>query len=852
MNLEKQVLEFLKNSLNWYLTTTPYLFPENPNRIKTNELAIFEVENIKEATDAQRLQSMENILNSLPINETHFFYLIYGSKGILKFFYGIAPNLKCRIDDESVRKNVDFSAEVLYTSLAGNLEDSTITPINSEGISELLMEIEGLKFNAMIEGTPGIINSTNLTLGIDRLSTVMAEDDFVYLVIGHRFTIQEIACFIEQIEEIDNLLSLITDEIITKEFTDGNSSSCANNLTNIATNTDSYSKTRQTQKGIPEIGKKNEGEEIIEENNEIEEVFNSHIIKLDGIVKTKALQGGISNALTNTKTQTKLETTIVKEILGNMGARERRHYIQNVLYPRLNYALGNSLYLYSSILKTNSKAVLNKLESLIKSIYSGSSGNNVPIKFTDLAQNDFALEAFRNFQLLTYAKYQDGQCKKFSCEEISARKVFSQVTYCDFALGGNLVSSRELGIMASLPKDLTSIYPLEEYRLNSSYIGNNGLEEHTVLLGDYVRNRQIMRSQKIILSKKIITNNLYLTGSFQESISGILYRILEESGYSYLIVNTKRNNQEAVIHANAMIYDGLEHDRGIFPINLFQFYKRNQIQAQVDFIKHCFQSILSLSDMLLSIVERGCYECYIDYGWDIETSENPWFGEHAFLNKVNAFPIVGDLIDKVKMLLHDEILDDSIREKCSLELRTKLEVLLLGRKAKIFNARQSIDFFTLLKQKSYLNLASLHNSMEREFYITLLVQKLYQISEKLKERVEDFHFLTAWNCLQELFPNQVSSYQRMDFFEQYIEHASKAGLSYYLFDTAPNRWNKDILKQIPTIISGRITKLEDRNSIENRIKLSKAQREKLMELEAARVLFSFDDDSFVFECESFY
>lgn len=870
MNLEKQVLEFLNDSLNWYLSTTPCLIQNNIDRINISELAIFEVESIMEVTDAVRMRSIENILNSLPANETNFFYLIHSSKGIIRFFYGIAPNLECRLDDECIRENIYFSADVLFTSLTGNLEGSTIIPVNQNGIINLIEEIDHFRYNAMVEGTPGVIDVTNLDLGIDRVETIMNDDDFVYLVIAQRFKLQEIACFIEQIEDIDNLLSRITDEIIIRDRSQSNSSTCSNNLTNLASNTATYSKTNQIQTGIPEINVNNGGEEIIEENTggtagepagettgettggttEVEEVIGTNRIKLDSNLKAKSSQGAISNSLTNTNILTKVETISIREIRGNMSASEWRIYIEDVLFPRFNYALGSSLYRYSTVLKTKKKAVLNKLESIVQSIYSGTSGNNVPIKFTNIDQNECALDAFDNFQFLTYFKFKDCQCKIFSCEEIKARTVFSQVLSCELAFGGNLVSSRELGIMVSLPNDLATISPSSEYILTDCY-ERDYLEVHNVPLGHYVKNGQIMTSQKIILTKNLLTHNIYLTGSYQDNNDRLLYRILEESSYSYLIVDTRRNYKQKIIYEKIHSYNGLDNETGIFPINLFQFYEGDQIQTQVDFLKLCFQSVIPLSAILLSIVEKGCYECYADYGWDIDTSYNPWFGEETFLGEVNAFPILSDLIEKVKVLLRNEIADPSIRDECNMELRTKLEVLLLGKKANIFNVHQSADFMAILEQKSFLSLTALFNSIEREYYLILLMQKLYLASKKSKEREEEFHFLSAWNGLHELFPNRdVLSYKRLDFFEHYIENASDVGLSYYLFDSTPSNLDKDILKQIPTIISGRLTKLEDLNSIDNRIKLNNEQRKRLIEFDSTRVLFSFHDDSMVYECES--
>ncbi|WP_312370753.1 hypothetical protein [Lachnoclostridium sp.] len=852
MNLEKQVLDFLNDSLNWYLSTTPCLLLNNIDRINSNELAIFEVENIMEVTDAVRMRSIENILNSLPINNTNFFYLIHGSKGIIRFFYGLAPNLECQLDHECIRRNIDFSAEVLFTSLTGNLEDSTIIPINREGITALIEEIDQFRFHTMVEGTPGVIDVTNLDLGIDRIETVMNDDDFVYLVIANRFTLQEIACFIEQLEDIDNLLSILTEEIITRNHLESNSATFSNNLTNLASNTDTYSKTNQIQTGIPQLGRNTGGEEIIEENNELEEVVDTNTIKLESNGKSKALQGAISNSLTNANTQTKTEIISIREVHSNMSASEWRIYIEDVLFPRLNYALGSSLYRYSTVLKTNNKAVLNKLESVIQSIYSGSSGNNVPIKFTNIDQNECVLDAFDNFQFLSFLKFQNCQCEKFSCEEKEARTVFSQVISCELAFGGNLVSSKELGIMVSLPNDLATISPSCEYLLTDCYV-DNYLEAHNVLLGHYVKNGQIMTWQKIILSKRLLTNNIYLTGSYQDINDRLLFRILEDSSYSYLIVNTNRNYKQKIIYENINSYEGLDYGAGIFPINLFQFYEGDQIQTQVDFLKLCFQSVIPLSDILLSIVEKGCYECYADYGWDIDSSYNSWFGEETFLDTVNAFPTLSDLIGKVKVLLRNEITDPSIRDECNMELRTKLEVLLLGKKANIFNVHQSADFMAILEQKSFLSLTPLYNLVEREFYLVLLIQKLYLASKKAKEREEEFHFLTAWNSLNDLFPNQnILTYKRMEFFEHYIEHASDVGLSYYIFDSTPSKLDKDILKQIPTIISGRLTKLEDLNSIDNRIKLNKDQRKKLIELGSTRVLFSFHDDSMVYECECLF
>ena len=848
MNLEKQVLEFLNCSLNWYLSTTPCLFLEKTNKINENEIVIFEIENMTEFTEEKRLRAIENVLNALPINDTNFFYLIHGLNSEIRYFYGVVPTIDCHCCDDL--RNIELSAEVLQTSLEGNFPDSIITPINQEGIENLLDEINELECNVMVEGTPGVLNTTNLILGIDNIPTVMMEDNFVYLVIGKRFTLDEIICSIAQIEDIDNLLSIITEEIITKQCTDSNSNSCANSLTNFAAYSDSFSRNRQIQKGIPLLDKNKVAPELIEENGDILEETSSNLIKLDGTAKTNVKQSAINNARTNTNTSTRSEAILIRDIFGNMSAREWRTYIQTILYPRLNYALGNSLYLYTTILKTNQRAILNKLESITKSIYSGSSGNNIPIKFTCINQNKHALKAFQEFQLLKYFKQEDCTCKNFSCEEINARSVFSQVITCDLAFGGNLVSSRELGIMVSLPNTTSTQNFSSEYRITDSNVESIDVETHSILLGNYVRNGKILISQKVILRKNIVTKNIIFTGSYKKIMEPMLSLILEQSEYPYCIVNTKMDNQRVRELKNITVYYGYETDTGIFPINMFQFTEGDQIQSQVDFLKLCFQTINPLSDMLLSIVERGCYECYIDYGWDIETSQNSWFGDESFSNNKNTFPILSDLIEKVKSLLDTEITDDNMREKVRLELRTKVEVLMIGKKAVIYNTHHSVDFQTILEQKSILNLTSIYSLYEREFYIALLVHNLYHASKSKKMLQEDYHFLTAWYGIPELLRKQSKNQdKRRDFYEQYIEYASFVGLSYYLFDSTPGRIDNELMQQIPTVITGQLSSLEDVNSIDNRIRLTKDQRKRLFELEQTRVFFSLDNDSTVHECE---
>ena len=849
METDKKILDFLNNSLHWYLSTSPCLFAKSQEEEIGNQFALYEVTKTTEATELDRLHAIENVLNAFPTNETNIFYIIYGEQGNIRYFYGVAPNLNCaqRVDDTSA---VEFSAEVLYDTLHSNFTGSTILSVNDQEKTELSKDIRNFEYSVMVEGPPGFLTSSNLTYGMDWLPTVMQEDDFLYMVLGKRLTMDQMICFINFIEKIDNQLILLTDEIITRQCSDSNSSSCSNNLTNLASNTDTCSKTNQIQSAIPVISSKDSTTELIEENNEIEAVKGNNRIKLDGVVKSKALQGAISNALTNTNTLSKTDSTIVRDVNGDMSAREWRTYLQTVLYDRLNYALGNSLYLYSTILKTNSKSMIQKLESVTQSIYSGDIGNNIPIRFTDITNDFVALHAYHNFQFQLYYKCVDCQWKKFSRDEIERRALFSQVLFSEAGYGGNFVSSQNLGIMISLPSSLSNTSLSTSYQtLEVTSINNRKGDSYYI--GFKVNNNRVSKVQKIFITEDILKNHIAFLGREAYAARKLLKRILEQSSLPFLFVTSEDASLLKLdLDCEELVtYEGIGGECAILPMNMFQFRKGNQITTQIDYLKLCFQSIVKLSESLLSLFERACYECYLDYGWDFETNWNTYYGETAYTNQVNAFPCLEDIWGKMNSLLQIEITDVGKQELLRNELRLKVESKLWSGKQDIFNVRHSADYFSNLNGKANLNLTALKDRTDRKLYLALLLLNLSQACAEKHLLRKEFHFLSAWSGLHELFSSQEDHMLQKIIFEDFIEHAKESGLSYYVYEASPNKLCSKFLQQIPTVIVGRETRKEDCEIVKNRLMLNETQGKRIDEFSDNRLFLALNFDSTVYECE---
>ncbi len=159
--------------------------------------------------------------------------------------------------------------------------------------------------------------------------------------------------------------------------------------------------------------------------------------------KGTSRSSAINQSVSQTKTEAQSVGTATISQFVNRLIKEWLMYLDDVIIPRLDSGMVNGLFLTSTILLSDEKVNLMKLEGLIKSMYGTQSGNTVPLSVQDVSPQEMSF--FRNFQIPQMS------LPNVSPSEVTVRAALSQYVLENglFQLG-NFLSTSELSSLANL------------------------------------------------------------------------------------------------------------------------------------------------------------------------------------------------------------------------------------------------------------------------------------------------------------------------------------------------------------------------------------------------------------------
>ena len=181
-------------------------------------------------------------------------------------------------------------------------------------------------------------------------------------------------------------------------------------------------------------------------------------------------------------------------------------YLDETIIPRLDYGTGKGVFITSSILFSDNKASLMKLENTMKSLYSGEKGNKVPLRTSSITgKNTTQLKMFKNFQI-PFGAFMEN----ISENELISRSALSQCVNKDkeFYLG-NWITTNELSMISGLPqKGVVGLTLNEEVEFGLNF--KNGIQEgDKITLGNLVQSGNVIDNISVHLDKKVWTS-IYL------------------------------------------------------------------------------------------------------------------------------------------------------------------------------------------------------------------------------------------------------------------------------------------------------------------------------------------------------
>lgn len=512
-------------------------------------------------------------------------------------------------------------------------------------------------------------------------------------------------------------------------------------------------------------------------------------------------------------------------------------YIDETLLPIIDYGKGKGLFRVNTYIFAGNSATLLKLGNTLKSLSSGKKGNKRPLEYyrLDNVKDKKIINNLVNFQM---NKIQND----------IEKDEFYTVNSIEIGNGfvNDFYSSKELSLIAGLPrKEVNGLKVTKqvEFGLNTT---DEKMKE-PLELGNLVQSGKILENSEVNIDKKDLNKHIFVAGVTGTGKTTTCQRILLESGMPFLVVEPAKTEYRIMKLSEKtedMVIFTLGQDNiAPFRLNPFEFFSHESLTSRVDMIKAAIEASFDMEAAIPQLIESTIYECYKDYGWNVNTNKNTKF-ENPFADDVYAFPTFNDILKKVDAVAEKQGFDERLKKDYIGSIKARLQSLTLGSKGLMLNTPRSIDFVGLLDKKVVLEIEEVKNTGEKSFVMGLIMTNLREALRARYKENKHFKHITlieeAHRLLSKFEPgDSVNKKQGVEIFADMLAEVRKYGESLIIADQIPNKLTPEVLKNTNTKIIHKLFAEDDKESVGNTMILEKEQKEFLSSLPTGRaVVFS--------------
>lgn len=520
----------------------------------------------------------------------------------------------------------------------------------------------------------------------------------------------------------------------------------------------------------------------------------------------------------------------------NREVQDWLKYLDEILFPIIDYGKSKGIYLTSSFVFSNDNGTLIKLGNTMRSLFSGRKGNKIPLTLEILPSNDKRIEFFQNFQIPEY------DISEYASDKKEALVLKSGMGIGKKAEFGNWYSANELSLIAGLPqKEVVGLSLKEEVEFGLNV--NSGEDEEKILLGNLVQSGNILDID-VSLDKKALNKHIFITGVTGTGKTTTCQKLLLESEMPFLVIEPAKTEYRILIDEpktkDILIFTLGKDTVSPFRLNPFEFFEHETITSRVDMLKAAMEASFDMEAAIPQLLESSMYECYKDYGWNILTNKNSKF-ENPFAEGVYSFPTLKDLLEKVEVEVEKQGFDDRLKRDYIGSIKARLQGLLVGSKGIMLNVGRGIDFRELIEKKVVLEIEEIKNGSEKSlimgFVLTNLCEALkakYRVNRHFKHitLIEEAHRLLAKFTPGDS-PNKK---QGIETFTDMLAEVRKYGESLIIADQIPNKLTPEILKNTNTKIVHKLFAEDDKEAIGTTMSLASEQKNFLSSLNTGRAI----------------
>lgn len=899
-----EIKSFLEKFNNYYLNANKHKV-EKTAELDTSDVVLYKINSVTYKKDSPRREALENVLSSLRIEGINFIYLILGNSEGVEFYYGLSRDYsntnELEIDIDEIGKYIlepsikgNFRGSEIQ-KIEENTKRKILERIGSNKYYSIVEGVPGvLEKDDEFQGVDRLadVMSNSPEYGFMIISSLVSDAELEIVkknIFNIYATLAEIG---KESRQVSNGTNTSTNESKSEGQSETKGTSDSHSQTDSTGTNESksegQSETKGTSKGINESKSRTEttgtNDSICEGKSETTGTSggstdgnssystnkgfsnssgtNSSTTKggsksqaigqttgtnqstnqsistnsntttgsntSKSIAKTTSTNESIStntNTTTGTSEGTSYSQSVTTEIVDKQ-AQDWIKYIDDMLLARLDYGSAKGMFRSGMFCFSNSKAILKKLENTVMSLFSGETGNKIPLR-SFLIKDDLQLESLKNLQLPKIHSDIDTELK-------------SLLSQSDYGMG-NLISSKELSLIAGLPKkDIMGLELKEEVEFGLNFeTFDNPLE-----LGYLLQSRN--KTNKIVsIDKKSLDKHIFVTGVTGSGKTTTCLNILENSNLPFLVIEPAKTEYRILKekYPDLLIFTLGNDSLAPFRLNPFEFFPHESITSRVDMIKASIEAAFDMEAAIPQIIESAIYECYKNKGWNIATNKNKYYGDKAFDDGVYAFPTLDDLIIEVENVVKKQGFDERLKNDYLGSIRARLNGLIVGSKGFMLNTKRSINFKQLLNQRVVFELEEIRNGSEKSLIMGFILTHLLEaIKSNFEERNEHKlnHIILieeAHRLLSKYQPgDSLNKKQGVEVFTDMLAEIRKYGECLIVADQIPDKLAPEILKNTNTKIVHRIFAADDKKAIGNTMALEDEQSDFLSKLRVGEAI----------------